>query len=105
METQYKEFVKIFYKYFSVLPARHCSELDDWCDIYQNLKAKRYDFIKDIKKREIFINMTEQIPSMIFHRNKYDKNDTVDFDENNSYSFDAELNCCYKIKLYLNSIK
>lgn len=104
MESYLKLFNKIWLDYCNILHIE-CYEFDKYMKIISKIRKNDPDFSNC--KIE-FIDLIE-IMSIAIYKYKYENKNICydekcfdeDYDENNSYENDTELNCCYNIKTYL----
>ena len=101
MEVQFKKFNEIWLNYSDItIPTPQ--DFDKYILIIYQIRKNNFDFTE---YKNDFINLIEILSTTILCY-KYNTNycdDTNEYDENNSYEYDEELNCCYNIKNYLNS--
>lgn len=102
MEVQFKKFNEIWLNYSNIsIPTPQ--DFDKYILIIYQIRKNNFDFTE---YKNDFIDLIEILSTAIlYHKYNYDySNDIdIDIDKNNNYEFDEELNCCCKIKNYLNS--
>lgn len=99
MEQDLKLFEKIWLDYHNILPV-NIIKYDKYYRIINKIRKNDFDF--SICKND-FIDLIEIISFIIYNYNYTDEYDK-DYDENNNYENDKELNCCYNIKTYIKTI-
>jgi hypothetical protein len=102
MESQFKKFNDIWLNYSNIsISTPH--DFNKYILIIYQIEKNNFNFSE---YKNDFINLIEILSTAILcfkYNYNYFIDDDVDYDENNNYEFDEELNCCYKIKKYLNS--
>jgi hypothetical protein len=99
MEVNLKLFDQIWLNYFYKLPVNEY-EYEKYINIIHKIRKNQTDFSEE---KTVFIDLIETI-SLTIYKRKYKNITHKDYDENNNYENDKELNCCYKIKSYLKSV-
>ena len=100
MEVQFKKFNEIWLNYSNIsIPTPH--DFNKYILIIYQIRKNNFDFTE---YKNDFINLIEILSTAIlYYKYNYDYRNDIDIDKNNNYEFDEELNCCCKIKNYLNS--
>ncbi len=101
MEVQFKKFNEIWLNYSNIsISTPH--DFDKYILIIYQIRKNNFDFSE---YKNDFINLIEILSTTIlcYKHNSNNCDNIIDYDENDNYEYDEELNCCYNIKKYLNS--
>ena len=99
MEKHFQIFLQIWNQYNYALPLQ-CPEYDHAKKIIDKIEQQNYHFLDD----KIFLQGIVSDLSRIVYYYKYDDRFGYDYDEDNPYIVDQELNSCFQIRLYLQSL-
>jgi hypothetical protein len=96
MEKQYQIFLSIWNKYYHLFQNEF--ELDMGHQIIQKIKQNNYHFVEE----KCYFHEMVSLFSIIIYGYKYNNDEYFEkYDKENPYLADIELNCCYRLKKYL----